>query len=290
MIGIIGGTGVYTLSGLADVVTQTVATPFGMPSAALQIGRLGATRVAFLARHGAQHTLLPQEINYRANIYALKALGVTHLLSFCAAGSLRAELQPGDVVVVDQFFDRTRHRCADTFFGDGLVAHVTFGDPVCASLSRAVHAAAIAAGARAQLGGTYVNMEGPAFSTRAESEYYRREVRADVIGMTNLTEAKLAREAELCFATLAFVTDYDAWHSEQDAVSVATIRTVLRSLQGMTERIVTALLEHFTPADDCACQSALRAALVTPLDAVPPATHARLQLLIGKYETATTAT
>ncbi len=288
-LGIIGGTGLYDLPGLTARETCTVTTPFGEPSAPLHCGVLHGTRLVFLARHGLQHTLLPQEINYRANIFALKAAGVTQVVSVCAVGSLREEYAPGDVVIADQFFDRTHKARHDTFFGDGLVAHVAFGDPVCATLSQALHTAAGTAGARAHLGGTYVNMEGPAFSTRAESEFYRRCVQGSVIGMTCLTEAKLAREAELCFAVLAQVTDYDCWRRGQAAVTTDAFLAELQRAGDLSLRIIAALVAQLPADAACPCRHALRSAVVTSLAAVPPQTRARLAPLLAPYDVSTPA-
>jgi 5'-methylthioadenosine phosphorylase len=285
-LGIIGGTGLYALPGLAAPETRTLMTPFGAPSAPVRIGMLHGTRLVFLARHGEQHTLLPSEINYRANVFALKMLGVTQVISVCAVGSLREECAPGDVVLVDQFFDRTHTARHDTFFGDGVVAHVAFADPVCPTLSRAVHAAAEAAGARAHMGGTYVNMEGPAFSTRAESEYYRRCVNGSVIGMTCLTEAKLAREAELCFAVLAQVTDYDCWHTVHAAVTTSSIMTVLQRAGDLAARILTRVATNLPARAACACHQALQTAFVTPPAAIPPHIRARLAPLLATHDAA----
>lgn len=285
-LGIIGGTGVYALPGLTAPETRTLMTPFGAPSAPVRIGMLHGTRLVFLARHGEQHTLLPSEINYRANLFALKMLGVTQVVSVCAVGSLREECAPGEVVIVDQFFDRTHKARHDTFFGDGVVAHVAFGDPVCPALSHALHAAAEAAGARAHMGGTYVNMEGPAFSTRAESEYYRRCVNASVIGMTCLTEAKLAREAALCFAVLAQVTDYDCWHSAHAAVTTTDIMTVLQRAGDVATRVIARLATTLPAGDACACRHALQTAFVTPPAAIPAHIRARLAPLLNAHDIA----
>jgi len=281
-LALIGGTGLAKLPGLEDVREAALTTPFGAPSAPVQIGRMGAHELVFLARHGRQHSLLPSEINYRANIYALKTLGVTHVMGVCAVGSLQEHIRPGEIVVPDQFFDRTRGRREDTFFGRGLVAHVAFGDPLCAQMRAALAAAGGAAGAQVHQGGIYVNIEGPAFSTRAESHWYRA-LGASVIGMTNLTEAKLAREAELCYATLAQVTDYDCWHDTHADVTASDILAVLARTTAVTLRLVQAFVNTWQPPETCACRRALQTAFVTPWAAVPPATLASLRAIIAPY-------
>src|SRR5438874_1503071 len=235
-IGIIGGSGLYTMSGLTDTREIRVKTPFGEPSDALVLGTLEGKRVAFLARHGRGHRILPSELNFRANIYAMKMLGVERILSASAVGSLKQELAPLDIVLPDQFLDRTRGRIS-TFFGEGLVAHVSFADPVCPELMDHVYRAAAAIGTRAKNGGTYVCMEGPAFSTKAESQLYR-SWGMDVIGMTNLQEAKLAREAEICYLTIALITDYDCWHPSHDQVTVEMIVANLVQNAANAQRVI----------------------------------------------------
>jgi 5'-methylthioadenosine phosphorylase len=277
-----GGSGLYALAGLEDTRELTVATPFGPPSDALVVGRIGDRPVAFLARHGRAHRLLPSEINYRANLYAMKALGVTRILSASAVGSMKESIHPRDVVVPDQFIDRTQHRLA-TFFGDGIAAHVAFADPVCPETRKVLFDAAKASGATAHDGGTYVCMEGPAFSTRAESQLYR-SWGVDVIGMTNLTEAKLAREAEICYATLALVTDYDCWHEEEADVSVAGVLENLRAnaaLAAATLRAAVLGLPETRAA--CGCGDALRYAIITPQDEFAADARSRLGVLLDKY-------
>jgi 5'-methylthioadenosine phosphorylase len=259
-----------------------VSTPFGAPSDPLVVGRIGDRAVAFLARHGRQHRLLPGEINYRANVYAMKALGVSRILSASAVGSMKESIRPRDVVVPDQFIDRTQRRVA-TFFGEGIAAHVAFADPVCPETRRALFDAALGEGATAHDGGTYLCMEGPAFSTRAESRLYR-SWGVDVIGMTNLTEAKLAREAEICYATLALVTDYDCWHEEEADVSVAGVLENLRAnsaLAGATLRAAVSALPEGRSA--CGCGDALQHAIITPRDQIGAADRARLGVLLDKY-------
>jgi 5'-methylthioadenosine phosphorylase len=281
-IAIIGGSGLYALAGLAEPRELNVTTPFGDPSDAIRIGLINGRNVAFLARHGREHRLLPGEINYRANIYALKALGVTRVLSASAVGSMRETIHPRDVVVPDQFIDRTRGRAA-TFFGGGVAAHVAFADPVCPELRSVMADAAAAAGATVHRGGVYVCMEGPAFSTRAESRLYR-SWDVDVIGMTNLTEAKLAREAELCYATLALVTDYDCWHEDEEDVSVAAVLENLRAnatVAATALRTAVAALPRERSA--CRCGDALQHALITPPSAIGTAERAHLGVLLDRY-------
>lgn len=288
-IGVIGGSGLYRMAAVEVEEERRVETPFGEPSDAYVIGRLEGKRVAFLPRHGRGHRLLPSEINFRANVYGFKLLGVERLLSVSAVGSMKEAYAPGQVVVPDQFIDRTRHR-PDTFFGDGLAAHVSFADPVCAPLAAALADGAAAAGGVVHRGGTYLCMEGPQFSTRAESRLYR-SWGVDVIGMTNLQEAKLAREAEICYATLAMVTDYDCWHESEEAVSVEAVLAVLAANAALGEetvrRTVAALPERRpaageTAAGGCACGSALTYALLTDRALVPAATIDKLRPLLGR--------
>ena len=283
-IGIIGGSGLYQMPGLTAVEERRMETPYGPPSDAVILGELDGAPVAFLSRHGRGHRFSPSEVPYRANIYALKLLGVEQILSLSAVGSLKAEHPPLRFVLPDQFIDRTQGRRA-TFFGDGLVAHVGFADPTCARLRRLVAAACAAAQVGVHSGGTYVNMEGPAFSTRAESNLYR-SWGADVIGMTNLTEAKLAREAEICYVTVAMVTDFYCWHPEHDAVTVTEIINNLNRNAANAATVVRETVQRLAKdrgAKDCGCGSALRHALITDSKLVPAETRARLQPLIGKY-------
>ena len=281
-IGLIGGSGLYALAGMDEPREHRVATPFGEPSDAIVIGGIEGRRVAFLARHGRSHRLLPSEINYRANVYALKSLGVVRILSASAVGSMRETIHPRDVVLPDQFIDRTRGRAA-TFFGEGVAAHVGFADPVCPETRETMLRAARAAGASAHDGGTYLCMEGPAFSTRAESRLYR-SWGVDVIGMTNLTEAKLAREAEICYATLALVTDYDCWHETEDDVTVGTILEILRDNAALAGRVLRETVKAL-PRERavCACGGALRHALITPPAAIGAEARARLGVLLDAY-------
>jgi len=272
---------VYELSSIEGLREETVETPFGRPSDSYFTGTLGEVPVAFLSRHGRGHRLSPTEINYRANVWGFKSLGCDALLSASAVGSLREELAPRQAVIPEQFIDRTRHR-PDTFFGDGLVAHVSFAEPVCPALSGALEGAARAAGLAARRGGTYVCMEGPQFSTRAESRLYRTWG-ADVIGMTNLTEAKLAREAEICYATLALVTDYDAWRESEEAVSVETVVAILGENAAAARRTMREAVARVTPGRSCACRDALRHAILTDRAAISADARRRLALIVGRY-------
>jgi 5'-methylthioadenosine phosphorylase len=279
---IIAGSGFYELAGLAHARALRLDTPFGAPSDRIVVGQLGGDEVAFLARHGPGHRLLPSEINHRANIFALKMLGVERLLSASAVGSLREAIRPRDVVVVDQFVDRAAHRPA-SFFGSGIAAHIAFADPVCPETRAVLLQAAKAADATVHDGGTYACIEGPAFSTRAESHLYR-SWGIDVIGMTNLHEAKLAREAEICYATLALVTDYDCWHDEADDVTVNGVLDNLRANRETAARVLRETLGRL-PARGagCGCGDALRDAIITAPDAIPPETRSRLRPLLGRY-------
>ncbi|MGB7134615.1 MAG: S-methyl-5'-thioadenosine phosphorylase [Acidobacteriaceae bacterium] len=280
-IGIIGGSGLYAMPGLTAVHEERIETPFGDPSDAFVLGELEGHRVAFLARHGRGHRILPSELNFRANIYAMKKLGVERILSLSAVGSLKEEHKPGDFVVVDQFIDRTFLRTA-TFFGEGIVGHVAFGDPVCATVAQAIASSCRTEGVSAAFGGTYVCMEGPQFSTRAESNLYR-SWGADVIGMTNLQEAKLAREAEICYATAAMVTDYDCWREGHDDVTVEQIVAVLNQNAANACRVVRSAVAAMPRERKCACAAALQFAILTSPDAIPAAAREKLDLLLGKY-------
>jgi len=280
-IGIIGGSGLYDMAELSDREDVTMSTPFGDPSGPYVLATLRGRRVAFLARHGAGHRLMPSELNFRANIYGFKTLGVERILSASAVGSLKLEFPPQDIVIPDQFFDRTKGRVS-TFFGRGLVAHVALAHPVCADLSRAAHESAVAVGARVHLGGTYVCMEGPQFSTLAESQLYR-SWGMDVIGMTNLQEAKLAREAEICYATLALVTDYDSWHPEHDSVTVKMIVTNLLQNARTAQAIIAETVGRLPTGRSCPCATALANAIITNRDAIPAQTRQDLLPIVGKY-------
>jgi 5'-methylthioadenosine phosphorylase len=280
-IGIIGGSGLYAMPGLTNSEEVQVETPFGDPSDSFVIGELEGRKVAFLARHGRGHRLLPSELNFRANLYAMKKLGVERILSVSAVGSLKQEHQPGGFVIPDQFIDRTFARHA-TFFGEGIVAHVAFGDPVCATVAEAIFSGTRSAGVVSKMGGVYVCMEGPQFSTRAESNLYR-SWGADVIGMTNLQEAKLAREAEICYATMAMVTDYDCWHEGHEAVTVEEVVAVLKQNSANAAKVVRAAVAAMPKERTCACASALQFAILTDPSAIPQATRQKLDLLLGKY-------
>src|SRR5271170_8362994 len=280
-IGIIGGSGLYHMGGLTDTREVRVKTPFGDPSDAIVIGTLEGQRVAFLARHGRGHLYSPTDINYRANICALKMLGVERILSVSAVGSLRDDLPPLDFLIPDQFFDRTRLRVA-TFFGGGVVAHVGFDKPVCTSLAAHIAEASDRAGVKAHRSGTYVCMEGPQFSTLAESHTYR-QLGFDVIGMTNLTEAKLAREAEICYATIAMVTDYDCWHPNHDAVTVSEIIENLNRNTSNVQRVLHEAVAQLPEARACKCGAALAHAVLTDPKMISAATRKRLAPIIGKY-------
>jgi 5'-methylthioadenosine phosphorylase len=280
-LGVIGGSGLYELPGLEAVERVRVTTPFGDPSDELVVGRLGGTRLAFLPRHGRGHRLLPTELNFRANIFAMKTLGVEWIVAVSAVGSLREEIAPGHVVVPDQFIDRTRQR-ASTFFGRGLVAHVAFADPVCPVLSRAVAGAARAERATVHEGGVYVCMEGPQFSTRAESHLYR-SWGAHVIGMTNLQEAKLAREAEICLATLALATDYDCWNTAHGDVVIEDILRVLAANVDLARRTVARVAGALPERTGCPCPTALANAIITERSAIPPEVRRDLAPIAGRY-------
>jgi 5'-methylthioadenosine phosphorylase len=280
-IGIIGGSGLYDMAELTDREEVQISTPFGDPSGPYVLATLGGTRVAFLARHGAGHRIMPTELNYRANIFGFKTLGVERILSASAVGSLKEEYPPQDIVIPDQFFDRTKARVS-TFFGDGIVAHVGFAHPICGEVAHVVHDAAQAAGARVHLGGTYVCMEGPQFSTLAESKLYR-SWGMDIIGMTNLQEAKLAREAEICYATIALVTDYDCWHPDHDSVTVEMIVANLVQNARTAQRIIAEAVGRMPAARGCSCGQALATAIITSRDAIPARVKQDLAPIIGKY-------
>jgi 5'-methylthioadenosine phosphorylase len=280
-IGIIGGTGLYQMEGFTDVREVAVPTPFGPPSDSLMVGVLEERRVAFLPRHGRGHRILPHELNFRANVFAMKALGVEWILSVSAVGSLKERYEPLHVVVPDQFIDRTQQR-QSTFFGRGLVAHVAFAHPFCRNLSKVMADACTDAGATHHVGGTYVCMEGPQFSTLAESELYR-SWGADLIGMTNLQEAKLAREAEVCYSTLAMVTDYDCWHPDHDAVTAEQIMGVLGRNAETARKVLRAAVRRLPIPRGCECATALKYALITPPELVPEALKRELEPIVGRY-------
>ncbi len=280
-IGVIGGSGLYSMPGFEAHTERVIETPWGAPSDAYIVGSLAGREVAFLSRHGRGHRISPSELNFRANIYGFKSLGVERILSLSAVGSLKEEHKPLDFVIPDQFVDRTSGRVS-TFFGEGLVAHISFAHPICPQLARTAFAACRQAGVSAKLGGTYLCMEGPAFSTLAESNLYR-SWGMDVIGMTNLQEAKLAREAEICYVTIAMVTDYDCWHPDHDAVTVDSIIATLTQNAANASKVVTAAVRAMPDSRACKCGSALAHALITDRKSIPEATKKKLELLVGKY-------
>ncbi|MBM4142493.1 MAG: S-methyl-5'-thioadenosine phosphorylase [Lentisphaerae bacterium] len=289
-IGIIGGSGLYDLEGLHDVARETVDTPFGAPSDAYVRGVLAGREIHFLPRHGVGHRLMPSELNHRANIFGFKLLGVERIISISAVGSLKENMRPRDIVLPDQYFDRTKTSANHTFFGGGLVAHVAFGEPTCPALRKTVRDVARetvagkgrGCGTRVHCGGTYVNMEGPAFSTKAESSVYRR-FGFDVIGMTSLAEAKLCREAEICYQPVAMVTDYDCWHAEEAEVSVEMLIGHLRANTALAREILQGVVRALPESRDCACGAALRSAIITDPAVVPDELRRRMAPLVGKY-------
>ncbi len=281
-IGIIGGSGVYKIEGLKDLKIKKIKTPFGAPSDAYRIGKVNGTEVVFLPRHGSQHTISPSEINYRANIFGMKILGVGRLISVSACGSLKKELQPLDFVLPDQFVDRTNSAREMSFFKGGIVAHVSFAEPVCKDLAQDIHEAAKKLNLSVHLGGTYINMEGPAFSTRAESHLYR-SWGIDIIGMTNIAEARLAREAEMCYATIAAITDYDCWYESEEPVTVDMVIANLMKNAENSKRLVKEVVTTLKKPCTCGCGESLKHAIVTQKGAVKPALKKKLKPLIGKY-------
>ena len=280
VLGVVGGSGLYGMTGLANATERRIRTPYGEPSDAYLVGTLGGRQVAFLARHGRGHRLQPTEINFRANIYGFKELGVGRLVSVSAVGSMKEELRPLDVVIPDQFIDWTRQR-PSTFFGGGLVAHVSIADPVCPVLAAAL-AVAGRDGPRVHRGGTYLCMEGPQFSTRAESNLYR-SWKVDVIGMTNAQEVKLSREAEICYATLAMVTDYDCWREEDEPVTVEEVVGRLNDNAAAAQRILSRVATELPERRDCGCASALKNAILTERTGIPAEARERLRLIAGRY-------
>jgi 5'-methylthioadenosine phosphorylase len=280
-IGVIGGSGLYAMPGLTSPREVKVRTPFGEPSEAIVLGTLEGKRVAFLARHGRGHRILPGEINYRANIYAMKLLGVERIISVSAVGSLQEDLRPGEFLVPDQFVDRTRQRIS-TFFGEGLVAHVSFAHPTCAHVSAALADASVHCAVKVHRRGTYICMEGPQFSTLAEANMHR-QLHFEVVGMTNATEAKLAREAELCYSTIAMITDYDCWHPQHESVTASQIIATLNQNAENAQRVLREAVRALPAGRSCKCGAALQHALVTDMKLVPPATKRRLAAIIAKY-------
>ncbi len=280
-IGIIGGSGLYSMSGLTKTREITVKTPFGEPSDAIVLGMLEGKRVAFLARHGRGHRILPSEINFRANVYAMKLLGVERIVSVSAVGSLMEDLRPGEFLVPDQFVDRTKNRVS-TFFGEGLVAHVGFDKPTCGQVSAALADASVHCGVMVHRRGTYVCIEGPQFSTLAEANMHR-QLRFEVIGMTNVTEAKLAREAEICYATIAMITDFDCWHPDHESVTASQIIATLVQNAENAQKVLREAVRAMPEGRSCKCGAALKHALVTDMKLVPKATKKKLEAIIGKY-------
>jgi 5'-methylthioadenosine phosphorylase len=280
-IGVIGGSGLYEMEGLTELRTIKVSTPFGKPSDDYIIGTLHGKRVAFLPRHGRGHRIMPTDINYRANIYGMKKLGVERIISVSAVGSMKEEIKPGDIVIPDQFYDHTKHR-RSTFFGNGVVAHVGMADPVCGVLCKVLIGAGEQVGATVHRGGTYLCMEGPQFSTRAESMTYR-EWNVDVIGMTNATEAKLSREAEICYGTIALATDYDCWHHSEEAVTVEAVLAVMKHNIETSKSMIRTAVRLLSAERTCGCGDSLRNAIMTPEKLIPAKTKKDLAPIIGKY-------
>lgn len=281
VVGIIGGSGLYDMEGMTQIREIAVRTPFGRPSDAVVVGKVGGLSVAFLSRHGRGHRVHPTAINYRANLYALKSLGVQRVISVSAVGSMKEDIKPGDVVLPNQFIDLTKRRDS-TFFDSGIVAHVSFAEPICPSQADSLAGAAHTVGARIHRGGTYVCIEGPQFSTKAESRLYRTWG-VDIIGMTNMPEAKLAREAELCYATMALVTDYDCWHETEESVTVDAILATLHRNVALAKDILRKVIPDMGERPPCACNEALRTAIVTPADRISAAVKRRVGLLVGRY-------
>ncbi len=282
IIGVIGGSGLYEMEGLTGIQRVAVDTPFGKPSDDYITGTLDGVRMVFLPRHGKGHRFMPSEVNYRANIYGMKKLGAERIISVSAVGSMREEIVPGHIVIPDQFIDRTKGIRKDTFFGNGVVGHVQFADPVCADLSAVLYDAAREAGATVHKGGAYVCMEGPAFSTRAESRMYRT-FDVSVIGMTNLTEAKLAREAEICYGVIALSTDYDCWHAAHEDVSIEGVLTIIRNNVAMAKNIIRHAVGRIARERSCPCAEALKYAIISDRKVIPVETRENLALLMGKY-------
>ncbi len=280
-VGVIGGTGLYDIGGLTDIEEVKIETPFGKPSDSITIGRLEGVGIAFLPRHGKGHRISPTEIPVRANIYALKSLGVEYIIAICSAGSFKPEIKPGDLVIPDQLIDRTRTR-ANSFFGGGIVAHISLAEPFCPVLSQVLYHAAGEVGANVHPRGTYVAVEGPAFSTRAESQLYR-SWGADIIGMTALPEARLAREAELCYAIIACVSDYDCWHKQKQPVTINVVQNVLRQSIDTAKKIIRLAVTRLPEKRECGCATALKTAIITDPKLIPTEQKKRLDLLIGKY-------
>jgi 5'-methylthioadenosine phosphorylase len=281
-IGVIGGSGLYEIEGFTGLEEVALDTPFGEPSDTFICGELEGVKMVFLPRHGRGHRLLPSELPYRANIYGMKKLGVQRIISISAVGSMKEAIAPGHIVIPDQFFDRTTGKRASTFFGEGVVGHIPFADPVCPDLSETLYQSALAVGATTHKGGTYICIEGPNFSTRAESRVFR-DWGVDVIGMTNLPEARLAREAEICYGTVAMATDYDCWHEEHDDVTVDAVLAIIRQNVATARGIIREAARRLGRPAECACGTALQNAIMTPKEVVPAATKRRLEVIMGKY-------
>jgi len=282
VIGIVGGSGLYEIEGLTEVQEVSLQTPFGDPSDKFITGVLDGARMVFLPRHGRGHRLLPTEVPYRANIWGMKKLGVQRIISVSAVGSMKEEIIPGHIVIPDQFFDRTLGKRPMTFFGDGIVGHVQFADPICRDLATVLYEAAIAVGATAHMGGTYICIEGPQFSTRAESLIYR-SWGVDIIGMTNINEARLAREAEICYGTIALATDYDCWHHEHDDVSVEAVIAIIHKNVATARRIIKTAVSNLMSERDCLCREALKFAIMTDRGLIPAETREKLEVVMGQY-------
>ncbi len=280
-IGVIGGSGLYEMEGLTNIRKQRIVTPFGKPSDDYLVGTLFGRRIAFLPRHGKGHRIMPTDINYRANIFGMKLLGVERIISVSAVGSMREEIRPGDIVIPDQFYDHTKHR-RSTFFGNGVVAHVGMAEPLCSELGKVLIDAGTGAGATVHQGGTYLCMEGPQFSTRAESMTYR-QWNVDVIGMTNATESKLAREAEICYSTIALATDYDCWHHSEEAVTVEAVLEVMRHNIETSKAMIRQAVRTLPEKRSCGCGESLKNTIMTPAKLVPARTKKDLAPIIGKY-------
>jgi 5'-methylthioadenosine phosphorylase len=281
-IGVIGGSGLYEIEGLIDVQEVRLDTPFGEPSDAFITGTLEGVKMVFLPRHGRGHRILPSEAPYRANIWGMKKLGVERIISVSAVGSMKEEIVPGHIVIPDQFFDRAVGKRHTTFFGEGVVGHVQFADPVCPDLSQVLYDASRAVGATTHKGGTYICIEGPHFSTRAESLIYR-SWGVDVIGMTNVSEARLAREAEICYGTIALATDYDCWHEEHEAVSVEAVIAIVQQNVATAKKIIKEAVKNLGAARGCKCDEALKYAIMTRKDLIPSTTREKLEVIMGKY-------
>jgi len=281
LVGVIGGSGLYEMPGFKFSQEMEVKTPFGKPSGKITIGKLSGVKMAFLPRHGRGHIILPSEINYRANIWALKKLGVEFIIASAACGSLSEKIHPGDIVIIDQFIDRTKHRI-DTFMGNGIVGHPAFADPICPALSQVLYQASKSLGIKTHQAGTYVCIEGPSFSTRAESHLYR-QWKAEVVGMTNLTEAKLAREAEICYASIALCTDYDCWRDTWASVTIELVLRVMSQNIKNCQKIIKAAVNKLPKTRTCVCARAMKNAVITDPEKIPPQLKKDLKIIIGKY-------